>query len=687
VPSRYRSDTPWEGTLPLLRLRQRLDTMPRGRARDEIARALKPGVDTATCSSSNSTLANEATSAHFYVQYSTIGGGLTIDAYVTSLESAWTTQVDAFGWAAPPVRASSPPPGDRYHVRVDNLGGGLYGFVSPSGTHAGLVGDNPATAWNDSDAYASCMVLNRDYTGFPGSPQQAMDSTTAHEFNHSIQFGYGALSGTNVPDDLFVEGGATWMEDEVQDAADDNWNYLWPSFTQGLGDYDGSPYPAWLMLRGITERYGTNAAGAGERVMQRFWEATSQGTGNNLTALAAALAPEATTIADVHHDFAIAAAFMRPCGGGYAVPFCFEEAAGYVANAGGLPPIQGAIASAGGSFTGTVEDDYATSWVSLPTGSYEVTLRNNSASGGQLRATAVCDDGTQLLLSPLAGIAGPGATVELPSFSTAGCVRSLAVVTNQHQSAGNPSNSPTRSFTLDTVSGGGGPVTVSVADATVAEGTGTTTPMTFAVTLSAPSTSTVTVAFATSTPPKTPNTATAGADYTATSTTVTFAAGDTSETVEVPVLGDSAVEPTETFNATLSAPTGATITDGTATGTITDDDSGGGPVTISVADATVAEGSKGARSLVFVVSLSAAALTDVTVTATTSDGTAVAPGDYGAKTAVVAIAAGSTTTTFEVAVVADSIAEADETLTVTLSSPSGATLGDASATGTVFDDD
>ena len=52
-------------------------------------------------------------------------------------------------------------------------------------------GTNPATSWNDTDAYASCMVLNHDYTGFPSVPQASLDSTTAHEFNHSIQFGLG----------------------------------------------------------------------------------------------------------------------------------------------------------------------------------------------------------------------------------------------------------------------------------------------------------------------------------------------------------------------------------------------------------------------------------------------------------------------------------------------------------------
>jgi hypothetical protein len=70
------------------------------------------------------------------------------------------------------------------------------------------------------------MVLNRDYSAFPGTPLAALQATAAHEFNHSLQFGYGAITGANSPDDSFVEGGASWMEDEVFDSSNDNYNYL-----------------------------------------------------------------------------------------------------------------------------------------------------------------------------------------------------------------------------------------------------------------------------------------------------------------------------------------------------------------------------------------------------------------------------------------------------------------------------
>ena len=110
----------------------------------------------------------------------------------------------------------------------------------------------------------------------------------------------------------------------------------------------------------------------------------------------------------------------------------------------------------------------------------------------------------------------------------------------------------------------GSPATVpgqslSVADATAAEG-GTAS---FAVTLDRGATGTVTVDYATA-----DGTAAAGSDYTATSGTLTFATGESSKTVAVPVLADSEAEAEETFTLTLSNASGAGLADASATATI-----------------------------------------------------------------------------------------------------------------------
>ncbi|MGI9081708.1 MAG: InlB B-repeat-containing protein [Thermoleophilaceae bacterium] len=454
LPATYRSDTPWDGTLPLLRVREAVKRMKPGRRREAAQEALAvTAPSTPSCSASAGALPNQAQTTNFYVQYGTVGGGLTLADYLTSLEGAWGKEVTSFGWARPPV-STTPAPGSKYHVRIDALSPGLYGYVSSGGTHAGLVGDNPATAWNEGDAYATCMVLNRDYSSFPSTPQASLDSTTAHEFNHSIQFGYGALSGANVPDDDFVEGGATWMEDEVYDSANDNYNYLWPDFADSMGDYDGSPYPYWITFRGLTEHYGTGVAGGGEQVMQDFWEATSKNTGNNLTAMQAALAVRGTTLADAFHAYAVAVKLNKPCGAGYAYPYCFEEGPAYVATA-GATAVHETIAAVGDSTPNArVEDNYALNWVSLPAtgGPYDVTLSNTSA-GGQLRGSVVCDTGSALSLWPLPAIAGPGATSTLPGFTPASCSGApVLVVTNQSQTSPNPTTSTLRTYRVSTAS-------------------------------------------------------------------------------------------------------------------------------------------------------------------------------------------------------------------------------------------
>ncbi len=222
---------------------------------------------------------------------------------------------------------------------------------------------------------------------------------------------------------------------------------------------------------------------------------------------------------------------------------------------------------------------------------------------------------------------------------------------------------------------------LSIGSASKAEGSSGTSNLAFTVTLSKASTTPVTVNYATSN-----GTATAGQDYTAASGTVTFAAGETSKTVNVAIAGDTAAEDDETFTVTLSSPSGATIATASATGTITNDD-GTPPPSVSIGNTSKAEGNSGTSNLAFTVTLSKASTTPVTVNYATSNGTATAGQDYTAASGTITFAAGETSKTVNVAVAGDATVESDETLTVTLSSPSGAVIGTATATGTITNDD
>src|SRR4029079_1160246 len=81
-----------------------------------------------------------------------------------------------------------------------------------------------------------------------------------------------------------------------------------------------------------------------------------------------------------------------------------------------------------------------------------------------------------------------------------------------------------------------------ISDVTVTEGNSGSKSATFTVSLSGQGSWPVTVQYATAN-----GTATAGSDYTGTSGSLTFAPGQTSLTVTVPVLGDTLDEADETF--------------------------------------------------------------------------------------------------------------------------------------------
>ena len=196
----------------------------------------------------------------------------------------------------------------------------------------------------------------------------------------------------------------------------------------------------------------------------------------------------------------------------------------------------------------------------------------------------------------------------------------------------------------------------------------------FVVTLDPAATAAVTVDYATA-----DGTATAGLDYTATSGTLTFQPGETSKTVSVPITDDAVDDGGETLTLTLSSASGADLGDAEATGTIrnTEPESSG----LSVADAEATEEEDAA--LDFVVTLDPAATATTTVDYATADGTATAGSDYTATSGTLTFQPGDTEKTVSVPITDDAVDDGGETLTLTLSSASGADLDDAEATGTI----
>lgn len=184
-----------------------------------------------------------------------------------------------------------------------------------------------------------------------------------------------------------------------------------------------------------------------------------------------------------------------------------------------------------------------------------------------------------------------------------------------------------------------------------------------------------------------PGTAIAGTDYTTTAGTLTFADGETSKTVNVTILNDTEIDPGESFTFVISnAQGGATL--GTTTSTtvnIVDDEQ---PGTLAFSQATASVNEDDGTLTVTVVRTGGSDGT-VTVNYATSNGSATAGDDYTANSGTLTFADGETSKDIELQIIDDISIESNETLTVTLSSPSGgASIGTpAVMTVTIIEDD
>jgi large repetitive protein len=221
---------------------------------------------------------------------------------------------------------------------------------------------------------------------------------------------------------------------------------------------------------------------------------------------------------------------------------------------------------------------------------------------------------------------------------------------------------------------------IDIDEPSIVEGQSGTSSINFNVILSHPSSLPVTVDWTTA-----PGTATAGTDYVAAGGTVMFAALDVSETVSIIVKGDGTFEGDETFTLDLSNSSGVIpIGDAQGVATIVNDDAQ--PI-LSVSDASVVEGNTGTSLLHFTVSVAGTTEVAASVDYGTAATTATAGSDFVSVSGTHTIPAGSTTGTVNVVVNGDLVYESNETLSLVLSNPVGATIGGGSAQGTILNDD
>lgn len=222
--------------------------------------------------------------------------------------------------------------------------------------------------------------------------------------------------------------------------------------------------------------------------------------------------------------------------------------------------------------------------------------------------------------------------------------------------------------------GGGGTPSATINNLSVAEGVGTAN---LTVTLSQTSVSTVTIDYATA-----DGTAVAGSDYQATSGTLSFAPGETSKSIPVVIIDDTATEGDETILVNLSNPVNVTL--GNTQGIITINANDAVVPSISVNSVTVSE-SVGVATLT--VTLSEASTSVVAVDYATANGTTTAGSDYVAATGTLIFAAGETSKTIQVTVTDDAVTEGAETILVNLANPVSATLATSQGVITISAND
>ncbi|MDQ0966461.1 putative repeat protein (TIGR01451 family)/gliding motility-associated-like protein [Flavobacterium sp. W4I14] len=293
-------------------------------------------------------------------------------------------------------------------------------------------------------------------------------------------------------------------------------------------------------------------------------------------------------------------------------------------------------------------------------GTFTVTLSNPSSQSTTLSytLTGTATEGsdystivTKTITIPAGQTTG---TITIP-VSTDNLVEGTETVIATLTTSGNPlvsvSNTPASINVLDNT-------TATVTVAATNDGAEPTTPGLFTFTLSNVSATDTQITYSVG------GTATSGLDYTSIGTTVTIPAGQTTATVNVPVLDDNIAEGTETVILTMIATTSnSSITAGTT------------PATVNISDndasiATITSGTpgneNGPANGTFTVTLSNPSSQPTTLTYTLT-GTATEGNDYSTiVTKTITIPAGQTTGTITIPVSTDNLVEGTETVIATL---------------------
>ena len=200
---------------------------------------------------SGTELTVDSPSGRFRVHYTTAGAdAATVDWAQTTariFDDVYAVEVQKMGYLPPPPPSAGAP----YDIYLqDQASSREYGYTQElSPTQPGGI------------SYSAYTVLDRSFTSSiyaPYTPLESLQVTAAHEFYHSIQFGYNFYL-----DIWYAEATATWMEDELYDGVNELYDYLPAAIANSSLSLDspastatGGGYGRWLITRYLAEQHG-----------------------------------------------------------------------------------------------------------------------------------------------------------------------------------------------------------------------------------------------------------------------------------------------------------------------------------------------------------------------------------------------------------------------------------------------
>ena len=170
------------------------------------------------------------------------------------------------------------------------------------------------------------MALRNNYNGFPGTQEESIKVTAAHEFHHAIQSGYDGFEAQ-----WLMEATAVAMEEQVYDEINDCYQYLPSWFNEphkALDHQSDHWYGSFIYAQYIFEHLG------GYLTLRKIWQKSilddSYYGDYSHRAISLALSNEGSSFSDVLNKMVVANRIMSS--NNNAGVFAYEEAEAYPVN-------------------------------------------------------------------------------------------------------------------------------------------------------------------------------------------------------------------------------------------------------------------------------------------------------------------------------------------------------------------